>query len=128
MDRNRNVTRAETSEVESTRSQRLVSPATDVFENEHELLLLLDVPGATKDGVEVELDKNQLRIEARRPSTSAGTALSSESQGQDYLRVFAVPSGIDGAKIEAKLDAGVLSVRLPKSEALKPRRIEVKAG
>jgi HSP20 family molecular chaperone IbpA len=111
-----------------------VMPLVDVFENANELLLWADVPGAVRDGVEVHVDKGQLTLFARRapePGMEPGTRgapVETEQRPYDYHRVFAVPSGIDATKIEAELNAGVLKVRLPKSEALKPRRIEVKVS
>jgi HSP20 family molecular chaperone IbpA len=100
----------------------------DVYENANELLVLADVPGATKDTVAVHVDKGQLTLEARREPAAHGTVLEAEYRPVDYHRVFSVPQGIDASKIEAELSAGVLRVRLPKSEALKPRRIEIKAS
>ncbi len=105
-----------------------VSPRVDVYENAHELLVLADVPGATKDSMTVHLDKGELTLEARRETPTHGSPVQAEYRPLDYHRVFAVPQGIDASKIEAQLTAGVLRVRLPKSEALKPRRIEIKAS
>jgi HSP20 family protein len=113
---------------ERVQQRASISPRVDVYENANELLVLADVPGATKDKVTVHIDKGQLTLEARREPALRGTALESEYRAVDYHRVFAVPQGIDASKIEATLNAGVLKVRLPKSEALKPRRIEIKAS
>jgi HSP20 family protein len=113
---------------ERTRQAATVAPLVDVYENKNELLLVADVPGATAEGVRVHLEKGQISIEARRAVDPQGTALQTEYRPRDYYRAFSVPDGIDGSKIEATLTAGVLRVRLPKSESVKPRRIEVKAG
>ncbi len=103
-----------------------VAPRVDVYENPDGLLVLADLPGATKDTVEINLDKGQLTIEARREGKTYATTLSSEYRPVDYYRVFAVPQGIDASKIEADLDSGVLRLRLPKAESIKPKRIEIK--
>ena len=109
--------------------QRLtVAPRVDVYENADELLLVADVPGATKETVSVQLEKGQLTIEATRSPASEGSPLVEEYRPADYARVFAIPQGVDASKIDAQLSSGVLRVRLPKSEALKPRRIDVRAG
>ena|SRR5208283_3265041 len=111
-----------------------VMPLVDVYENPNEILLWADVPGATRDGVEVHVDKGQLTLFAKRapdPTSEPGkrgSPVETEHRPYDYHRVFAVPSGIDATKIEAELASGVLKVRLPKSDALKPRRIEVKVS
>jgi HSP20 family protein len=113
---------------ERVRQRASVQPVVDVYENQDELLLLADVPGARRDGVTVHLEGGQLMIEASRVDESPGSALTVESRACDYFRAFNVPQGIDASKIEAQLTSGVLRLRLPKSEALKPRRIQVEAG
>jgi len=113
---------------ERVQQRATVQPVVDVYENEDELLLVADVPGAGQDDVSVHLDNGQLTIEARRADEPAGNPLIAESRSYDYFRAFTVPHGIDASKIQAQLVTGVLRLHLPKSDALKPRRIEVKAG
>jgi HSP20 family protein len=105
-----------------------VAPRVDVYENASELIVLADVPGVTKESVHIQVDMGQLTVEARRDPAAHGTLIAAEYRPVDYHRVFAVPQGIDASKIEAELSAGVLRVRLPKSEAFRPRRIEIKAS
>jgi HSP20 family molecular chaperone IbpA len=114
--------------IEAVQQREATAPAVDVYENSEELLLLVDVPGATNDGIDVQLDKGQLTILATRPEDGSGTLLAAEYRPTDYLRVFSVPQGIDPGKIDAHLSGGVLQLRLPKSDSVKPRRIEVKQG
>ncbi len=71
----------------------------------------------------VHLDENELTIEARRNNGSAqGFAYAG------YRRAFTLPSGVDATRVEAKLENGVVSVRLPKAAAIRPRQIPVRAG
>ena len=112
--------------VEPVQHRDTLAPPVDVYENADELLLVADVPGASQDGIDVQLEKGQLTIYAKRIEEAPGTPLAAEHRPRDYFRMFAVPQGIDATKIEAQLSAGVLRLRLPKAEALKPRRIEVK--
>ena len=106
-----------------------VAPPVDVYENADELLVVADIPGASSDGIDVQLEKAQLTILAKRADdTAAGDPVATEYRSRDYFRVFSVPQGIDASRIDAQLTAGVLRLRLPKSESLKPRRIEVKQG
>ena len=114
--------------VEAVQQREAAPPVVDVYENVDELLLLVDVPGVTNDGIDVQLDKAQLTIRAKRQEESPGALVAAEYRANDYLRVFTVPSGIDPAKIDAQLSGGVLRLRLPKSESIKPRRIEVRQG
>lgn len=105
-----------------------VAPPVDVYENGDELLLIADVPGAVHDGIDVQLEKGELSIHAKRREETTGSAIAAEYRPRDYFRVFSVPQGIDASKIDAQLSAGVLRLHLPKSESVKPRRIEVKQG
>jgi HSP20 family protein len=114
--------------VEAVQQREAIAPVVDVYENVDELLLLVDVPGVTNDGIDVQLDKGQLTILAKRREDAPGSVLAAEYRSCDYLRVFSVPQGIDASKIDAQLSGGVLRLRLPKSESVKPRRIEVKQG
>jgi HSP20 family molecular chaperone IbpA len=114
--------------IEAVQQREVVAPAVDVYENSDELLLLVDVPGATNEGIDVQLDKGQLTILAKRSEDAPGALLTGEYRTCDYLRVFSVPQGIDPAKIDAQLGGGVLRLRLPKADSVKPRRIEVKQG
>ena len=114
--------------IEAVRQREATAPPVDVYENADELLLLVDVPGATNDGIDVQLDKGQLTILAKRREDEHGSLLAAEYRACDYSRVFSVPQGIDPAKIDAHLSGGVLRLRLPKSDSVKPRRIEVKQG
>ena len=114
--------------VETVQQREVVAPVVDVYENLDELLLLVDVPGATNEGIDVQLDKGQLTILAKRQEDAQGSLLAAEFRPCDYLRAFSVPQGIDPSKINAQLSGGVLGLRLPKSESVKPRRIEVKQG
>ena len=127
MDNSPKMTKYDERSPERVEQRSTVAPRVDVYEDANELLLLCDVPGATKESVSIQLDKGQLTIEARRGDETTGTSLIREYRPSDYARVFSVPQGIDAAKIDAQLSGGVLRLRLPKSEALKPRRIEVRS-
>lgn len=106
-----------------------IAPACDVYENKDEILVVADVPGVTADALEIDLDKGELRIAARRDAAASGaTFVAAEYRDCDFRRRFAVPSGIDAARIGAELKDGVLWLRLPKAEAVKPRQITVRAG
>ena len=105
----------------------VVAPPVDIYENRDEILVLAEVPGAKNDGVTIRLEKNELYLHARREDASTGGD-NRRPWGADYSRTFIVPRGIDAEKITAEMNAGVLRIRLPKSEAVKPRKIEVRAS
>jgi HSP20 family protein len=108
--------------------QRAVSPPVDVFENADEVLVVADVPGASSDQIDVNVENGTLTLKARRSAESSGTALAREYDAHDYTRSFRIPAGIDAANISAEAKNGTVLVRLPKIAAVKPRKIAVRAG
>ncbi|MCB9555910.1 MAG: Hsp20/alpha crystallin family protein [Deltaproteobacteria bacterium] len=117
------LSRHEGTRPETVDQLRWLKPACDVFESKDEWLITADVPGTKQDALHLHLDKGELAIEARR------TDWFDNSQAfAGWRRVFSLPAGIDGSKVSAELKHGVVSIRLPKSEAIRPRRIAVNAG
>lgn len=124
-----NVVRREQTRTENVSERPAVAPRIDVFENDNEILLFADLPGVSKDGVRIDLEKERLTIEARRSDAQDdGTELLAEHRGFDYRRAFLVPRGIDRDKIDAELKDGVLKLKLPRADALKPRSIPIRAS
>jgi HSP20 family molecular chaperone IbpA len=103
-------------ELEGTRTTREIAPLVDVYENDKELLIVADVPGVEKDGLSVELDPPELRLEGRR------------GDSERYVRAFRVSEAIDPEGISADLSNGVLEIHLRKSQAAKPRKIPIRAA
>ena len=118
------VARRDERTAERTQERPAVAPPVDIYENADEILLVTDVPGVVTQNVTISLEKDQLTLTARRTAPE----LLPDSGEYDFHRTFLVPRGIDGDKISAQLNLGVLEVHLPKSPGLKPRRIEVRAG
>jgi HSP20 family molecular chaperone IbpA len=104
------------------------SPPFDIYENEEELLLIADLPGVKTDHLKIHMNNNELTIEGLRTAVKHDHVLAQESEVRDYRRTFVVPPGIDEERIKAETKYGVLRLHLPKSEAVKPRQIQVKAG
>ncbi|MEW6518282.1 MAG: Hsp20/alpha crystallin family protein [Thermodesulfobacteriota bacterium] len=112
------------------RSRRIpaVAPVVDIYENTDEILLYADMPGVAKDAISVNVDNGKLTISGVRTVTATGAANWAEFGDVEYTRVFSVPQAIDVGKVNAELRDGVLKLHLPKSEAAKPRQIEIKAA
>jgi HSP20 family molecular chaperone IbpA len=108
---------------EKMQQRPTLTPTVDIYENNDEVLILADLPGVAKADLAVHLEKGKLTIDGKRPPGGEPGA-----EAFDYRRTFAVPQGIDAEKIVAGLTGGVLRLHLPKSAALKPRQIEIKAG
>jgi HSP20 family molecular chaperone IbpA len=122
------MTKTEVDKPEPVQHRNWQTPPFDIYENKDELLLIADLPGVMTDNLTIHLDKNELIIEGLRTPTTHDHPLVDESMVCDYRRTFVVPPGIDEKKIAAETKHGVLRLHLPKSEAVKPKRIEVKAG
>jgi HSP20 family protein len=105
----------------------LSRPRVDVMETENEVLLVADLPGVTSDGVDVRFENGELTIHGRRFASNAGKRWAlAEYEPAHYHRSFRLSEDIAADRIEAEMKNGVLTVRLPKAEAAKPRRIAVK--
>ena len=111
---------------ESTRDQHYVSPAVDIFETEDVLTLVADMPGVIKENLEIDVDQGILSIKASTENGIKGDALYREFRPSGYYRQFKLLEEFDAAKADAELKNGVLTLRLPKAEAAKPRKIAVK--
>ncbi len=118
------------SDSEQTRPGPVYVPAVDIFEDDDGIVVVADVPGASSDGVEVDLDSGTLTIGAQvaDPRQDDESDIVREWDSGRYYRQFSLSDQIDQNRIEASLTDGVLRVRLPKVEQAKPRKIEVKAG
>ena len=112
---------------ESTRPGAYFQPAVDIFETKDELVLLADMPGVPSDGVDVNLEGDELRIEGRvRPEDYEGLKPVHVEYGVGgFYRRFTLGEEIDREKIQAQLRNGVLTLHLPKAERARPRRITV---
>ena len=103
----------------------LVTPKVDIHENDDEILLHVDMPGVAKEDVSVNVDNGKLTLSGVRHMEASGAAGWEEFGSIEYHRTFSVPQTIDVAKVNAELKDGVLRLHLPKSEAAKPRHIEI---
>ena len=110
---------------ERSRPIPAVAPVVDIYENDDEILLHADMPGVAKEDVTVNVDNGKLAISGVRRFKASGAVNWEEFGEVEYQRTFSVPQAVDVAKVNAELKDGVLKLHLPKSEAAKPRRIEI---
>ena len=104
---------------ENHSARRTLAAPADVLESKDNFLIRADFPGVAQQDVEVRFDKNTLHLAGTFTPVRNGEALA-------WARSFVLPGGIDPDGITAELKDGVLSVTLPKQEALKPRQIQVR--
>jgi len=127
MSEKKELTTTEAKTPETIRKGWVATPLVDIYENKDELLLVAELPGVEKSNLTINFDNNELSIDGLR-SCETVTNEGEDTESVNYHRVFRVPQGIDSTKIKAELNHGLLNLHMPKSEALKPRQIEVKAG
>lgn len=112
------------------RTARPWSPPVDILESENELVLKADLPDVNESDIDVQVERQTLTIRGERKfqkEENAGFHRIERSYGS-FLRSFAVPSTVDTEKVGAEYRNGVLTVRLPKKEAAKPRQVKIQVG
>ncbi len=117
------VTRAE-----PTREGPAFVPKVDIVEKPDELLLFADVPGVSAEDIEIDFENGALTIHAKttpRQDERQTEYLVNEFAVGDFFRTFQIGKGIKPEAIKAEVKDGVLTLHLPKSDALKPRKIAV---
>jgi len=105
---------------------RTIRPLSAMTESGGVITLSLEMPGVPKDGVDLQVEGNELRIRGSR-TASAGPSryVVRERPTGDYAEVYTIDETVDREKINATMEAGVLTVTLHLREAEKPRRIAI---
>ncbi len=117
-------------QIERTRASRIYNPDVDIIERKDDIVLIADMPGVDETSVEITIEKNVLSIYGKvEPEIPEKMRLAYAEYGLgDYQRIFTLSGEIDREKIKATVKNGVLKLIMPKAEAAKTRKIEVKAG
>ena len=107
-----------------------ITPAVDIFEDGQAVTLWADLPGVTKDKLDVRVHDGNLSIEAEAvvPTPANLRVQHVEVREPRFARTFTLSPDFDTSKIEASLQDGVLKLTIPRREEARPRRIEVKTG
>lgn len=114
---------------EETRSmERYLRPAVDIVETQEGLTIITDLPGVDRENLEVGIDKGILTIQGQVKPVAKGNDVYREFDLMNYYRQFQLPEVIDQEKTRAEFANGVLTLRLFKAEAAKPKRIEVQVA
>jgi len=109
------------------REECVIVPPVDIYENENEYVLKADMPGVAKENLEIALNNNELTINGTidRSAGSDEEPKYREFTMCNFHRAFQVSEAVDANAISANLDNGVLTITLPKSEAVKPKKIQI---
>jgi len=113
-----------------TRDTRALLPRVDVLEDTAGITLLADLPGVSKERLELKVEGDTLLIEGEvgTPMPAQMQSVYAEIRVPRYRRAFTLSRELDSARIEASMKDGVLSLRIPKLAHAQPRRIAVQAG
>jgi HSP20 family protein len=114
-----------------SQSSDLWAPAVDVEETADALVLTAELPGMSRDAIDIELEDGVLTIqgEKKEEQKEEGTqGLLYERRWGSFTRRFTLPRAVDSANITARYDNGILSIRVPKAEEAKGRKIEIADG
>jgi HSP20 family protein len=107
-------------------------PPADLLIDDEGVTVYMDVPGLRSENLDIELENDTLTVRGDRPfpyqhESGGGPVRSIERGFGRFERSMRVPRGLDPDAIEASLSEGVLKLRIPKPETMRPRRIEIKA-
>ena len=106
-------------------------PPVDVYEDEHKLLLKLEVPGIQQQDIDVRLENQTLTVRGERKFEAEEKEENFhriERRFGSFVRSFSLPVTVDTNSVSARYDAGVLSIQLAKKEAAKPKQVKVEIG
>ena len=131
MDQNSEVaTRDKRVEQERREPEYTLRPVVDIFENDHGITMLADLPGVSNERLNLQVDKDTLKI--------AGDAAIGAAQGMEplwaevrttrYERAFTLSAELDAENITAAIKNGVLTVTIPKRAEVRPRKIQVRVA
>jgi HSP20 family protein len=117
-------------ETEQSARRMTITPAVDIFEDGQAVTLWADLPGVTRDKLDVRVHDGNLSIEAEAvvPTPANLRLQHAEVREPRFARTFTLSPDFDTEKIEANLQDGVLKLTIPRREEARPRRIEVKTG
>ncbi|KVU17242.1 heat-shock protein [Burkholderia ubonensis] len=107
-----------------------LTPAVDIYEDRQGVTLWADLPGVTKDKLDVKVHDSSLSIEAEAvvPTPANLRLQHAEVREPHFARTFTLSPDFDTSKIEASLEDGVLKLTIPRRDEARPRRIEVKSS
>lgn len=100
----------------------------DIYESDEGAVILADLPGVSKESIQLKVQDNVLTIEATADYRLTGTPVYQEFSVPDYFRQLPLPDSYDTANIKAEYKHGVLKLHLPKLAKALPKKIEVSVG
>ena len=110
--------------------QFAIQPPVDIFEDAHGIMVVAEMPGVSKDRLNVQADRNSLTIEGEAviDMPDGMQPIHADVQYTHYSRTFALSAELETEAIDAKLKDGVLTIRVPKRSEFRPRKVEVRTA
>ena len=111
-------------------NELVIRPPVDIFEDAHGIMVVAEMPGVSRDRLNVQADRNSLLIEgeAAIDMPEGMEAIHADVQSTRYARSFVLSAELETDAVDAKLKDGVLTVRIPKRSEFRPRKIEVRTA
>lgn len=105
-------------------------PPVDIFEDDSVITLKTDLPGVSKERLSIQVDKDTLTIEgdAQIPMAEGMEALYADLRSTQFRRSFTLSRELQADRIDAQIQDGVLTLKVPKREEFQSRRIEIKVN
>jgi HSP20 family protein len=107
------------------------APPVDVYEDEHNVTLKIEVPGIDEEDIDVRIENNVLTVHGERKlekEEKEENFRRVERQYGSFTRTFTLPNTVDSEKVSANYDKGILKIGLPKKAEAKPKQIQVNVG
>jgi len=107
------------------------APPVDVYEDEHNVTLKIEVPGIEEKDIDVQIENNTLTVHGERKferEEKEENYRRVERQYGSFTRTFTLPTTVDADKVQANYEKGVLKIQLPKKAEAKPKQIKVNVG
>jgi HSP20 family protein len=103
-------------------------PQADIWETPEEIILKVDMPGVGKESLDIKVEGDMLKIHGKVEARQSGNLLYAEQRTGDFYREFSLSNDLNQDKINAAIQAGILTVKIAKSEKVKPRKIQIEAA
>ncbi len=114
---------------QTTRERRVfVRPASNICEEDAAVILKLEMPGVSKDGIDVNIEGDILTVNGRRGERESGSFLIRERRHGDYRATYTLDERVNRDKVEATMERGVLTLTLHLKDEVKPRKISIKGS
>ena len=107
------------------------APPVDVYEDEHNVTLKIEVPGVDEKDIDVRVENNVLTVHGERKfekEEKEENFRRVERQYGSFTRTFTLPNTVDSEKVSANYEKGILKIALPKKAEAKPKQIKVNVG